>query len=139
MTATLTAKQQREQQRCSLAVSPGAVLFVGLPEHLGHALSGFAGDFRSYVAGGVHPPGWRNDVLRHEAVWTDLLLPGHSATWQMGPRREYKEQHKRLEQGSIPMRAECQPWDVEQPWLVPVEASLTTGAKQTIGDALMSG
>jgi hypothetical protein len=55
------AKQQREQQRRrSLAVFLSAVFVVGLvlvsvlPEHLGHALSGFAGDFRSYVAVGIH-------------------------------------------------------------------------------------
>jgi hypothetical protein len=26
------------------------------------------------------PPGWRNDPLRHEAVWDQWLLPGSPAT-----------------------------------------------------------
>ena len=57
----MPAKQQREQQRRSLTlprlaflIVVGRVLVVVLPEHLGHAIGGFAGDLRRDVAVGIH-------------------------------------------------------------------------------------
>jgi len=71
------------------------------------------------------PAGWTNDPLRPEARWTQLLLPGSAATFQMGSRRQPGE---RADPSKIRARAECWPLEGGEPWSVNVPITVTPSA-----------
>jgi hypothetical protein len=73
------------------------------------------------------PPGWRNDVLRHEARW-DALMPGSAATWQMAIRNQAQEPGTSADPGKVRLRAECRPVSGGEPWRVHVPVTITVEA-----------
>jgi hypothetical protein len=73
------------------------------------------------------PPGWRNDVLRHEACW-DALLPGAAATWQMALREHGPGKAGEADPSKIRLRAECTAASGGEPWRVHVPVTLTADA-----------
>ena len=73
------------------------------------------------------PPGWRNDVLRHEASWT-ALSPGSAATWQMAVRSRAYQPSASADLGKLRLRAECTATTGGEPWQVNVPVTLTGDA-----------
>ncbi len=80
------------------------------------------------------PPGWRDDTLRHEAVWDQWLLPGTPATFQMAYREQLWAHSIPADPAKIQLRAECSAVSGE-PWLVGVPVTVTPAAAQVLRDA----
>lgn len=80
------------------------------------------------------PPGWRNDVLRHEAVWDEWLLPGTSATWQMAYREQQRGHGPLADPTKIQFRVVCSAASGET-WPVIMPVSVTSGAMEALRDA----
>jgi hypothetical protein len=76
------------------------------------------------------PPGWRNDPLRHEAAWTEQVLPGEAATWQMAFREQLRRQRAGPE--SIRFRAECTAVAGGKSWQVPVPVTVNGQAEREL-------
>lgn len=76
------------------------------------------------------PPGWRMDVLRHEAAWHEPLAPGTAATWQMAYRRQLPGRGGGW--GRITLRAEAVPAGGGEPWRVPVAVTLSDDADREL-------
>jgi hypothetical protein len=79
----------------------------------------------TYVDFEALPAGWRNDPVRPEARWTQTLLPGSAATFEMRLRRQPGE---RADPGKIRVRAECTPIEGGEPWIVNVPVTVTPSA-----------
>jgi hypothetical protein len=77
------------------------------------------------------PPGWRNDTLRHEARW-DELLPGSAATWQMALRGQRQAAGTSAEPGKVRLRAECTAARSGEPWQVHVPVTVTEDAAREL-------
>ena len=75
------------------------------------------------------PPGWRNDVLRHEAGWAELA-PGAAATWQLAQRNGVREGADGRER--IRLSAECEPAGGGQSWRVHVPVTMTVDAERAL-------
>jgi len=74
------------------------------------------------------PPGWGNDVLRHEARWDEVLLPGSAATWQMAVRSHAHGPPASADPGKVLLRAECSSASGGEPWRVQVLVTMTGDA-----------
>jgi hypothetical protein len=79
----------------------------------------------TYVDFEALPAGWRNDPVRPEARWTQTLLPGSAATFEMRLRRQSGE---RADPSNIRVRAECAPIEGGEPWIVNVPVTITPSA-----------
>jgi hypothetical protein len=77
------------------------------------------------------PPGWRNDALRHEAHWGELL-PGSAATWQMALRSQRQVSGPSTDPGKMRLRAECTAASGGEPWLVHVPVTMTEDAAREL-------
>jgi hypothetical protein len=73
-------------------------------------------------------PGWRNDVLRHEARWDEVRLPGSATTWQMAVRSHAHGPPASADPGKVRLRAECWSASVGEPWRVHVLVTMTEDA-----------
>lgn len=75
------------------------------------------------------PPGWRNDVLRHEASWHEVLTPGGTATFQIAVRKSVIPQLR--DSTKIQLRAECSAVGKET-WQVAVPVAVTDAAARVV-------
>jgi hypothetical protein len=82
---------------------------------------------------GSLPQGWRDDPLRHEAVWDQSLVPGTPATFQMAYRQQVQG-HRPADPARIQFRAECSAESGET-WPVAVPVQVTPDAAQALRDA----
>lgn len=78
----------------------------------------------------VLPPGWRDDVLRHEAVWDESLEPGGAATWDLGYRQQTGG-HRPADPEKIRFRARCTAPDGES-WSVGVPVTVAPDAARAL-------